>query len=300
MTNIHLISFADKRLWPRKYMFLFEAIKFNSFKSIRIYNEDNLETKFKEKYSDILNKKTKGFGYWIWKSEIIKNRLNEINSDEILIYLDIGSTINFKGKKTFNEYIKKLNNSKNNIIGCRTISKSNFEKYYTSEDTFKLFKIPRDSIFRETPQYEAGFILIKKSRSSINLINHWNNLIIKNIEVLKGETFTFKNCKEFIDHRQDQSFLSLMFKQNNVDSIPGFYFYKNILIEDLKSNKSLFEKYIFVNDGDKPFLHTRKKIWGPSVYLKKIINCIMFKKRKLFLLSIIRIFTMLSSIVFIY
>ena len=38
-------------------------------------------------------KQPRGGGYWIWKSHIIK-KINEINDNDILIYLDAGCSIN--------------------------------------------------------------------------------------------------------------------------------------------------------------------------------------------------------------
>lgn len=278
MKKVHLVSFGDKRLWITKLIFLYQAHRFKVFDTIKIYNESTLPVLFKRKFSKVLNSNTKGFGFWLWKPETILDRLSKIKDGEILLYLDLGSVINHKGKKTFLDYLQKLNTSKNDIIGVRTVTDHTIESFYNSEDTFTLFKIPPNSKIRFSGQYEAGFILIKKSKLSFEIVKRWRDLTQKNLEILKGENFIKKNHQGFIDHRYDQSFLSLLFKTENINTIPGFYFYKNPTLPlKEKEKEHLLENFIHISDEEKPFLFLRRKILNPSYYVKKIIKQICLK-----------------------
>jgi hypothetical protein len=52
------------------------------FKSINCCTENNVD----------YNKR--GYGYWIWKSQIIKQHMDLLNDGEILLYCDAGSQLN--------------------------------------------------------------------------------------------------------------------------------------------------------------------------------------------------------------
>lgn len=85
------------------------------FDTVTEYGPEDLDNEFKLKFKNILQQ-SRGGGYWIWKSYIIKKKLDKINENDILIYLDAGCTINPQGKNRFYEYIEMLNKSDEGII----------------------------------------------------------------------------------------------------------------------------------------------------------------------------------------
>ena len=122
---IHLITYGNDKYKKSKERLYNEALNTNWFDTITVYGPEDLDIDFRKRFKSIL-KKSKGGGYWIWKSHIIKKKLNEINDNDILIYLDAGCSINIKGKKRFEEYIDLLNNSNEGIISfqLKNIEKS--------------------------------------------------------------------------------------------------------------------------------------------------------------------------------
>ena len=65
---------------------------------------------------------TRGGGYWIWKPYIISKMLEQINENDILVYIDAGCHINItkESKQRFNEYINMINNSKCGLLRFQT------------------------------------------------------------------------------------------------------------------------------------------------------------------------------------
>lgn len=61
---------------------------------------------------------------------MLLKKLDEINENDILIYLDVGCTINPKGKEKFNEYIELLNKNDEGIISFQL---NHLEKKYTTK-----------------------------------------------------------------------------------------------------------------------------------------------------------------------
>ena len=112
---IHLITYGNSKFEKSKQRLKTDAKNSGWFDTITVYEPNDLDNTFKEKFKNILDCQ-KGAGYWIWKSEIIKMKLKEINDGNILIYLDAGCSINTKGKERFKEYIDLLNKNETGVI----------------------------------------------------------------------------------------------------------------------------------------------------------------------------------------
>ena len=89
---IHLISYGNHIYNNSKKRLYQEALDTKWFDTIKIYSPQDLSIDFKEKYKNVLKHK-RGVGYWIWKLDIIKNRLHDISDNDILIYIDAGCSI---------------------------------------------------------------------------------------------------------------------------------------------------------------------------------------------------------------
>ena len=98
--KLHLISYGSGKFSEAIKRIFKEADNTNWFYSITTYDKKDLSLSFKNEFSEIL-KEERGDGYWIWKFDIILRKLNELNEDDFLIYLDSGCTINPNGKNIF-------------------------------------------------------------------------------------------------------------------------------------------------------------------------------------------------------
>ena len=104
--KIHFITYGNNKYNKAKKRIKIEAEKSGFFNTIKIYDNKDLDINFIKKYEKILNLK-KGGGYWIWKFNIILKRLNEINENDFLIYLDSGCSVNKYGKKKIQRIFEK-------------------------------------------------------------------------------------------------------------------------------------------------------------------------------------------------
>ena len=156
---IHLISYGDDMYKLAKIRLYNEAKNCGWFDTIKIYGPEDLDNSFIEKYKTILNQK-RGGGYWIWKTEIIEKRLNEINDNDILIYLDAGCSINIHGKKRFDEYIKMIGESNKGIISFQS---HHIEKKYTINEIFKYFNVEKNNEIINTGQIQSTVRIMKKN-----------------------------------------------------------------------------------------------------------------------------------------
>lgn len=149
----------------------------------------------------ILNQK-RGNGYWLWKPYIILDALNNIDEDDILIYADSG--VEFLKEVT--PLVHLLN--QNGILLFKNNEHLNFT--WTKRDCFILMSCD-SSRFHFGPQISASCIMVKKNKLVLKILNEWlyyatNEKIITDEENVSG----YSNLLGFIDHRHDQSILSLL------------------------------------------------------------------------------------------
>ena len=191
--------------------FFNEANDTGWFDTITLYGSEDIDNDFKENFKDILSME-RGGGYWIWKPYFIKNKLNEINDGDILIYLDARCTINKQGGLRFQEYIEMLNNSDEGTISFLL---DRIERNYTSKKIFDYLDVDINSDIANNSQTMATILILKKNSKTIKLVEIWNS-VLYNDPLLFTDAYNKKemNHKDFIDNRHDQSIFSIIRKKN--------------------------------------------------------------------------------------
>ena len=197
-----------------KYMDVFDEI--TGFTECDLQN-DKL---FWEKHNEFIENNKRGYGYWIWKSYLIKKKISELNENDILIFCDAGCEININGKQRLLEYIDMLNYNKENY-GIITFQLEYKEYQFTKKSVFDTLQFNDTNVFQNI----SGIIIIKKNNHSINIINEWYkycenyNLINDIIQV---------EDSNFIENRHDQSILSVLSnKYGSIKILDETYFSQN-------------------------------------------------------------------------
>jgi hypothetical protein len=156
----------------------------------------------------------RGGGYWIWKPIIIKNQLELMNNDDILVYVDAGCHINKYGLNRFNEYLSYLTNDKPMI----RFQMEAPEYKYTTTSILKYFNVENDENITKTGQFIGGIQIIKKSNISMKIVNEWYSVAIENPLLFSDFYNNIDRHPEFQDNRHDQSIFSIITKKN-IDNI---------------------------------------------------------------------------------
>jgi hypothetical protein len=206
--KIHMISYGNEKFINSKKRIFNEGINSNFFYSIEVFGPENLDKEFKYKYNNILTLE-RGGGYWLWKLNIIEQKLKKINDNDYLIYIDSGCTINEKGINRLNEYINMLENSNLGIISFQL---GHLEKIWTIKEIFDYFNINNESNILNSGQYMATILIMKKNNHLIKILDTWSNLVNIN-PLLITDYYTYNNQEEYFkDNRHDQSVLSVIRK----------------------------------------------------------------------------------------
>lgn len=204
----HLITYGTENFNNSKLRLLEEAINTDWFTTVTLYGPEHLSDEFKETFKTLLLEQ-RGAGYWIWKSYIIKKRLDEIAYGDILIYLDAGCHINKNGIQRFHEYIDLLNK---NDEGMLSFQMSHImEKKFTTQEIFSYFDLNTNSIIANSGQFVGGILLFKKNNNSILTINKFYEILYNN-PLLFTDHYNANQDSYFEDNRHDQSILSVLRK----------------------------------------------------------------------------------------
>ncbi len=207
------ISYGDSKYFIHRKRIAFQAKSFSFFDHIQIYNRNDISKEFSEKYKYIFNQK-KGGGYFIWKIFMILEQLNNMEEQDILLYVDSGCTLNKNGKDRLVEYFDMLHNSNKSMLLFR--SPNLIEREWATSEALNFFNFEKDSIEATSTSFIATAYFIKKTDFSIkffqeylNIINSDNNLITDFYANTRVQENYFKA------HRWDQTILSLMSKKHN-------------------------------------------------------------------------------------
>jgi hypothetical protein len=143
---------------------------------------------------------TRGFGFWAWKPIIIRDALELLGPNDLLLYLDSGDIFL---PNIVDIYSKQLHlNPYLFFEGAGTLQE------YCKRDSLVYFNVDRRRYWRE-PMLEAGISFWKRDPKSLVLLSEWHSA--SNITFLIDDTVS-QNPEHsiFIDHRHDQSLISII------------------------------------------------------------------------------------------
>lgn len=212
MIKYVVVSFGSSR----KYLELSKNIT-NQFNKLYpqfeqlVYSSSDLS----EKINKFAKKNSRGYGYWIWKPYLIHETLKKLDENDIIFYTDgrcgIENKYLFGMKIKKIEWVEKFLKSNDDIALWRM--GSNIENQWTSQDLFEELNINNDKSIKESGQFAGTFIMIRNNTKTKKFINNWLN-VCNNTNLLTGKHFKNANPKDFIEHRHDQSALSVLIKLN--------------------------------------------------------------------------------------
>lgn len=225
--NLHLISFCspEEKYYHTRNRFYTEANNLNVFKSINLFSEKNCFSYCNElvKHKKFMES-TRAYGFWMWKFFLISEFMKTLPEDEVICYVDIGSTFNCNGKNRMVEYYSAT--MKNGSL-CFDIF--HLEREYTKFDTYnKIF--PNDEAHLHTGQRCSTAYFLKNTTENKNFIEQSKILSVENnYHYIDDSESVLPNHETFKgEHRFDQSIFSLLSKKYNFYCIPDeTYWYPN-------------------------------------------------------------------------
>lgn len=181
-----------------------------------LYTDNDLKNDlyFWNKHENFINNNKKGYGYWLWKSYIIKKTLEVLPEGSILLYCDAGCEIDSSKDKNIKEYFEIV--KKDLIIGTLTYSNSESEYYgiekrWTKKDLIKKLDMDKPE-YLNSLQRQAGCVMYYVCNKTIDFVDEWYKLCC-NYYLIDDTPSIEKNIIDFKEHRNDQSIFSLLTKK---------------------------------------------------------------------------------------
>ena len=163
---------------------------------------------FWETHGKFIEQHGRGYGYWIWKSYLIKKVLETMNENDVLVYADAGCHLNIHGKQRLLEYINMTEQSPTGIVGFQL---THLEQRWTKMDL-----IDHLDAYDQLGTYQvlATASIIRKCPTSVAMVDKWYS-VYSNYHLVDDSPSILPNHESFQEHRHDQSIFSILQKQGN-------------------------------------------------------------------------------------
>ncbi|WP_270898815.1 hypothetical protein [Bacteroides xylanisolvens] len=207
MKKLVLLSFANSI-----YAQSLERIKTETecfpFTERYFYTELDFPEEFRKQ---LHNKKyRRGYGYWRWKSYLVKKTLNSLNDNDIIIWTDAGNFWNIKGKKRFEEYLNFVEKIESGIV---VFEQPFLEKDYTKGDLLEYLDVYKSDEIVMSLQLWGGCFILRKTPCSIAFVEEWEAVHSSCYDLITDKKSNISNLNGFIEHRHDQSSFSVIVKK---------------------------------------------------------------------------------------
>jgi hypothetical protein len=203
LTNLSDGLYADSRL------LLNRSAKAFGINDIFSFDFDDIKASDFYRANEEILTSAKGLGYWLWKPYIILEAMKQMSDGDIVIYSDCGIEI----IASLHPLIK-LCSDKEPILVFGNANHVNAS--WTKRDCFILMECDSERYWFG-PHCDAGFALFQKTDFTLRFLNEWlhfgqNKHVITDLPNACGKD----NLAGFVEHRRDQSILSLLTRKYEI------------------------------------------------------------------------------------
>lgn len=212
--RVVLVSFADSN-----YVSSLERIKVETgnfaFTKRYFYTEKDFPKELKENLH--YKKHRRGYGYWRWKSYLVKQVFNTLDENDIIVWSDAGNFWNVKGINRFREYLNLADSTDSGIVAFQ---QPFLEKDYAKGDLLRFLNAYDDMDIVMSLQLWGGCFIIRKTPVSIAFVNEWESIHLQHYDLITDKKSVAGNLIGFVEHRHDQSSFSVLVKKYTHATIP--------------------------------------------------------------------------------
>jgi hypothetical protein len=230
---IKLISFADGEFIERGNAFYQQVESMRLLDEIHVCNRNSLDKDYLRRHGPFMLENKKGFGYYIWKSQVVKQACRDARDDDLIIYLDAGFALNPSARNRFQEYLDTAQESEWRMLSFFNI---HTEYKWTKKDLALRLGVGTDARVMNTSQLSSGFFIFCPTDKNRAIIDKWASLAVEDDYHFSSDAPSkAQEHPDFEAHRHDQSIFSVLRKARGTTST----FYEVHLYDQyLEANKS--------------------------------------------------------------
>ena len=191
---------------------MLQASSLELFDVLKFYTEIDLklDKEFWNKHKMFITTNKRGYGYWLWKSYIIKKTMKLMSEGDILLYLDCGCEIDIRKKPKMIELFDIV--KKDYIVGSQTCNEQGWNKM----DLLLHLDMNKPQ-YLITKQRQGGTNMFILNTQTKQLVDEWYSISC-NYHMIDDSPSIAPNLPCFKEHRHDQSIFSLLTKKYNIYS----------------------------------------------------------------------------------
>jgi hypothetical protein len=230
----HFLTFADSRLTPSLHRIADEARRTGIFNSIATCTERSLDRTFRQRHGAILKPTVRGYGYWIWKPQIILQTLRALPAGDILAYCDVGCRFTQRGRDRLEQYIRHAEASPAGLVGFKYFppappfpydGRTLFDWRNSQRikgDLLDYFGLRTITPFLEDYCFAGGVLFCGNTRGCRLFMETWLETMETDIRLIDDSPSRSPNLPEFIEHRHDQAVFNCLAYKFGVPAICGY------------------------------------------------------------------------------
>ena len=225
-TNWCVVSFGSTPEWtPSLKRLQLQTAKSKIFRYFEGYTDKWIYEHYKQSQATLkfIAQNERGFGLWFWKAEIILDTFKRKPDIDGVLYIDAGCELNINpiSKIKLMEYLK-LANEKNGRAFELPFKEIEWTEPFVVQEMYPV-------LTDKELQIAGGILFFPNDPNTIQIILDWSvNNSKKEYSLLRGkssENITQEPNPRVIEHRFDQSIISLIWKKNKLFTIPDETFW---------------------------------------------------------------------------
>lgn len=247
----HVVTFANSTMSHMHRRFARQARGMKVFENIFCWTEADLEPRFRENFAHVLTPQVRGFGYFVWKPQVILQALERTAIGDVLLYLDSGSHLVTTGRDRFLEYVEVATRSESGVLAFQL---THIEKEWSKGDLLEFFGVRNQPLICDTQQIQAGAIFIHHRPGVREFFEDWLETFSQRFDLVDDTPSLSSNDEAFVAHRHDQSVFSILAKMRGVSYLsaleqyppgnpPDWESLRNFPIHHRRDKRTLLQKF---------------------------------------------------------
>ena len=235
ISNVHLITFGGGNFEYRRSArrLAIQAESSGLFKTVTKVTDKTFRSYCSiawQQHQDFMVNSEKGFGYWLWKPIIIQQRLDEISSNDVLVYLDAGCELNLLNKEPRDRIQYYFNLARQHGSLAMQLRGMSEKGIFPTESRYSkgaLISSLRPSAKTLTEnQLMATMMMFQKNDTNQVFLKKWLELAVSCNYALLTDDLNQVYDDGFVGHRHDQSIFSILYKELGKFHIPDETYWK--------------------------------------------------------------------------
>ena len=209
-----------------------EAREVGLFNDLFVWNEDDLDAEFVRDHGKFIMNNPRGYGYWIWKPQVILQALRQTPPGGYVIYADAGCSFHssVSSQCRILDYIEMAKSSPKGVFGFHL--GEHLDRRWNKMDTVCHVIGTKyvDDIEKilNSPQCLASVSVWHNIPDAIAFVEEWLSICVRDgYRFVDDSPSRIPNAPDFAEHRHDQAIFSLLMKKYNVPVIPDETWHPN-------------------------------------------------------------------------